>query len=260
MRYHIDTIPLWDALKLGGECPLCAIRRKNELLEVQRFLGASVMAPDTRIQVNQKGFCARHQQMLYAQPNRLGHALMLHTHLKETQQRLAKTFVQLQEAGNQLQGVTGLGRLVGKGAVQAETVKACAQDIAAAAASCVICDSLRENMDRYVYTFLHLWKSDPEFKKATLSSKGFCLPDTALLLEAGREHLSPGLLGELCQALSKLTQKNLSRIEKELEWFTLKFDYRNQDKPWGDSKDAVERTCNKLRGWCAGEEPNPKEK
>lgn len=49
-------------------------------------------------------------------------------------------------------------------------------------------------------------------------------------------------------------------MEKDIEWFTLKFDYRNQDKPWGDSKDAVERTVNKLRGWCVGAEPNPKEK
>ena len=56
------------------------------------------------------------------------------------------------------------------------------------------------------------------------------------------------------------TRDNLSRMEKDIEWFTLKFDYRNQDKPWGDSKDAVERTVNKLRSWCVGAEPNPKEK
>ena len=29
MRYHIDTIPVWDALKLEGECFLCALRRKT---------------------------------------------------------------------------------------------------------------------------------------------------------------------------------------------------------------------------------------
>ena len=55
-------------------------------------------------------------------------------------------------------------------------------------------------------------------------------------------------------------RQNRARMEKDIEWFTLKFDYRNQDKPWGDSKDAVERTVNKLRGWCVGAEPNPKEK
>ena len=34
------------------------------------------------------------------------------------------------------------------------------------------------------------------------------------------------------------------------------FDYRNADKPWGDSKDALERAVTKLRGWCIGEEPD----
>ena len=48
--------------------------------------------------------------------------------------------------------------------------------------------------------------------------------------------------------ISWLEQKNLERTEHDLEWFTLKFDYRNQDKPWGNSKDAVERTINKLKG------------
>jgi len=260
MRYHIDTIPLWDAVKLEGECPLCAIRRRNELLEVQRFLGASVMEPDTRIQVNQKGFCAHHQQMLFAQSNRLGHALMLHTHLKETQKNLTQTLNQLSEAGKQLEAVNTLGRLMGKGASPTQVVKDGAQAIDAACRPCIICDSLKENMDRYLYTFLHLWKTDPEFKKAILNSKGLCLPDTALLLEAAAEHLAPAQLADLVAALVTLTEENLSRIEKELEWFTLKFDYRNQDKPWGNSQNAVERTCNKLRGWCVGEEPNPKEK
>ena len=31
MRYHIDTIPVWDAIKLDGECFLCALKRKTEI-------------------------------------------------------------------------------------------------------------------------------------------------------------------------------------------------------------------------------------
>ena len=48
------------------------------------------------------------------------------------------------------------------------------------------------------------------------------------------------------------------KTEQDLEGCSLKFDYRNADKPWGDSRDALERTVNKLRGWCIGAEPNPK--
>ena len=43
MRYHIDTIPVWDALKQQGECPLCALRRSIEAADVDRFLGGSVI-------------------------------------------------------------------------------------------------------------------------------------------------------------------------------------------------------------------------
>ena len=30
MKYHIDTIPVWDAYKRGSECPLCDIKQHNE--------------------------------------------------------------------------------------------------------------------------------------------------------------------------------------------------------------------------------------
>ena len=49
MKYHIDTIPVWDAMKRDGECLLCALERKTELDEAERYLGASVMEPDIRV-------------------------------------------------------------------------------------------------------------------------------------------------------------------------------------------------------------------
>ena len=259
MRYHIDTIPVWDAVKLHGECPLCALRRKNELLEVTRYLGASVMEPDTRIQVNSKGFCAKHHKMLFAQPNKLGHGLMLHTHLKETNEKLQHSLESIQCSSGQASASGRFGRLLHKSHNSEQASLELAETIDALVSSCILCDSLKENMDRYVFTLLHLWKTDLGFKDALKQSKGFCLPDTALLLRAGKEHLHGEALDEFVQVLAERADTNLARLEKEIEWFTLKFDYRNQDKPWGESKDAVERTCNKLRGWCVGEEPNPKE-
>ena len=65
MRYHIDTIPVWDAAKIDGECLLCALQRRVELQQIEYSLGASVMEPDVRIQVNKKGFCQHHQRMLF---------------------------------------------------------------------------------------------------------------------------------------------------------------------------------------------------
>ena len=104
MRYHIDTIPVWDAAKIDGECLLCALQRRVELQQIEYSLGASVMEPDVRIQVNKKGFCQHHQRMLFKGDNRLGHALMLESHLTETRGKLNKAFNDIRKAasGNSL--------------------------------------------------------------------------------------------------------------------------------------------------------------
>ena len=114
MRYHIDTIPVWDAIKLDGECFLCALKRKTELGEVEHYLGASVMEPDTRIRVNKNGFCNNHQRMLYAVDNRLGHALMLESHVAETRERLAKACKEIKHAAKGASTGSIIDRLTGK--------------------------------------------------------------------------------------------------------------------------------------------------
>ena len=88
MRYHIDTIPVWEALEKETGCPLCALYQKCEETEIDRSLGGSVMEPDARIRVNEKGICQRHHQQLFAMQNRLGHALLVDSHTKETLQKM----------------------------------------------------------------------------------------------------------------------------------------------------------------------------
>ena len=60
--------------------------------------------------------------------------------------------------------------------------------------------------------------------------------------------------------LCELETRNLDRMQEDISWFIKKYDYRFGDQPWKNSRDAVERTVNKLRGWCVGKEPNPEEK
>ena len=48
--------------------------------------------------------------------------------------------------------------------------------------------------------------------------------------------------------LTELETANFDRLEGEIAWFTNKFDYRNADKPWGNSKDSVERSIRFLTG------------
>lgn len=259
MRYHIDTIPVWDAMKLDGECLLCALERKVELGEAERYLGASVMEPDTRVQVNTKGFCTKHHAMLYGMSNRLGHALMLESHTAESIRRLNKAMEEMNRAAATL-GNAGLGdKLGGKTKAAKEDLLRAAVKVSEIAGSCIMCDTIRENMDRYLHTFFHLYRTDTEFRKRFAASKGVCLTHLARLTETAAEELSGKELAEFIRTLTEIQKANMDRIQEDISWFIKKFDYRYEKESWKNSKDAVERTVNKLRSWCVGQEPNPKE-
>ena len=225
MRQHLDTIPVWEAYQSGCECPLCHLEARNDAIYVDNFLGGSVMEPSVRIEVNKKGFCAPHLRALYDKKNRLGLALMEHTHLMECIQKIeAQSFEKKSLFARKDAPATDL---ISQG--------------------CIICERLENTLYRYALTLCYMWHHEQAFKEALSKSKGFCNPHYALMQKAALEELSGGPLSELQRELKRVQLENLRRIEKEIEWFTLKFDYRNQDKPWGTSEDAVERTANKLR-------------
>ncbi|MBR4234594.1 MAG: hypothetical protein IKR85_00845 [Clostridia bacterium] len=235
MRQHIDTIPVWDAFKTDCECPLCVLRETNENNYVQTFTGGSVMEPDVRVEVNMKGFCARHFRLMMKSEHRLGVALMAHTYLKQSMARLGQTNMAVQS-------VPVKGRLFSKKAPEAGV------DLSALTDTCILCDRLNDTMKRYVYTAIHLWKKDSAFRYQLKNSKGLCLKHYAELLKAAPEQLSGQELATFTDELNETEMKNLARLEQEIEWFTLKFDHQNADKPWGNSRDALPRTVEKLRG------------
>lgn len=245
MKDRLDTYALWDALKADSECPLCALRRKTERQLIERSLGGSVMSPDDRQRVNAAGYCQHHHRQLFARKNRLGHALL-------TLSRLQSLIPQADQALQDLKRGNGHKgpRFFRRGS--AET--ASENGLTALTARCVLCQELETQSTWQTETLLYLWEKDPEFRAAFSASKGLCLPDTARVM---------GLWGKLpathrqslLETLRNGLMESLARLEQELSWYTQKFDYRNQDAPWGASKDALERTVNKLRGWCLGPEP-----
>ena len=259
MNYHLDTIPVWDAMKLDGECLLCTLRRKMEVGEVERFLGASVMEPDTRIQVNRKGFCKHHQEMLFAGDNRLGHALMLESHLAETRERLDKALKAMKQSAAGASQASIIDRISGKAPSPQKALSGSVENLEKITASCVVCDSIEENMGRYFHTFFHLYKNESDFRRAFASSKGVCLTHAAELIRFAPQELNGKELGEFADTLARLESEAFDRLQEDLSWFIKKFDYRFAAEPWKNSRDAVERTVNKLRGWCIGQEPFPKE-
>lgn len=206
----------------GGECPLCGLKMENEASYAEYFLGGSVMEVSTRVEVNEKGFCAKHLKMLFDRNNRLGLALLESSHLKETVKKL-------KARPNPKRGLFQK---------KAEATKP----------ACALCDRLETTMRRYALTVAALWDMEKEFRPLLTGGKGFCLPHYEMIREEAPGILSGKSLEEFLAALDEVEIKNLERIISEVDWFAQKHDYRNADKPWGDSRDSVERCMRKLRG------------
>lgn len=250
MQYHLETIPVWEAMEQHTECPLCTLHSKTERDVLERTLGESVMEPAERGRVNRTGFCGPHQKMLYAQGNRLGHALLMDSH---GQQRLSQVRALAAASRQAAGGWRFWGR---KGACLPGTARA----LAALAQGCVVCETVEAHMERYRRTFLHLYRHDGAFRAVWEASHGVCLPHLAELLALAATALPESRRAAFeAEGLDKLARL-LEADCDDVRWFTSKFDYRNQDKPWGDSKTALLRMANRLRGQCLADAPSPGEK
>ena len=192
--------------------------------------------------------------MLFSMSNRLGHALMLESHTIEIREKLAKIAGKLSQSAAQLKDA-GIGdKLSGKTkAATAEILKQ-AEAVNGMACTCLMCDTIDENMNRYYHTFFHLYQHDTEFRSRFEQSKGLCLPHLGKLLEAATEELGAKELGRFVETVTQLEKQNMDRIQEDISWFIKKFDYRYEKESWKNSRDAVERTVNKMRGWCVGKE------
>jgi hypothetical protein len=104
-------------------------------------------------------------------------------------------------------------------------------------------------MERYLDVILYLWSREEDFRELLESKKGFCLPHLKLLIEAAPRYLKPEDSARFASVVLQQQVEHLDRLEKELDWFTKKFDYRYNDAPWGNSKDALPRCIEKLKSY-----------
>lgn len=106
-------------------------------------------------------------------------------------------------------------------------------------------------MDRYLDVIMYLWSKEEKFRTVFEEKKGFCLVHLKQLVIAAGKYLAADESIKFISLLMTRQIENMERIEQELDWFTKKFDYRNNDAPWGSSKDALPRSIQKLKGYCA---------
>ena len=73
----------------------------------------------------------------------------------------------------------------------------------------------------------------------------FCTEHYILLYKSAEKYIGGHEYEEFINTLNKVYLNSLKEMQKDLEWFTDKFDYRNADAPWKNSKDALPRTIQK---------------
>ncbi len=251
MKEKIYTIPVTEAFGEDCECPLCVLEKKLEDEYVTYFLGPSLMEPDHRLQTNNDGFCRRHFEQLYnSQENRLGLGLMIDTHMQEQLARLKKAY------GSGPAGTAGrqaFPKLFGRKTSLSPDdaggpLHKVMEILEALETGCAVCKKLEYTMERYIDVIFYLWSGEKDFKRIFESKKGFCMKHFKQLLEDSGKYLKPAETAAFTGILFNMQMENLDRIQKEVNWFTKKFDYRNTDAPWGNSKDALPRSIRKLKG------------
>ena len=87
-----------------------------------------------------------------------------------------------------------------------------------------------------------MFSHDKDFKEKFANCKTYCLPHISALLRACADNMSQNDAADFLPLLSSGVDSSLTELISDVEWFTLKFDYRNNDKPWGNSKNAIQRS------------------
>ncbi len=235
MKYQIDTIPVWDAVRHECECPFCLLQKKLDDKYTDYYLGDSIMQSHIRVRINSTGFCASHYEKMLASDRKLSLGLVTTTHMNEV----------LESIDPHMNAILNDDKDSKK---QDKAIDAMIESINSTNDKCVICEDIERDIDRYIYTYIYLYKNDPEFVDEIKKSKGFCLTHFGQLIEMSQKHIHGKNKSEFLKTIVGLQKENIKRINQEVQWFCDKFDYRNADKPWGNSKDSLPRMINKLSG------------
>ncbi len=251
MREKLYTIELTDAVKSGDECCFCWLERKMEQENLEFVLGSSYMESDVRDQTSLHGFCRHHTKMMYDYGNTLGNAWILKSRMEKVRADLAEklgmesaTSAETKKRQDGIlkslfSGKTGKKKLISGEVSESRSHENC---------GCYICERMDTIYARMLDTFAWMLEHDPDFGETLMKSKGFCLRH----FEEAEETCERTLKSEVWEAwkpkLNRLMLDNLDRVQEDVNWLIEKYDYRNKDADWKESRDAVPRAMQKLAG------------
>lgn len=241
MKETLYTIPLNDAVDAKDECPFCYIEREVEqdLLDFVLGSGSSYMESDVREATDKAGFCRPHFKKMFDYGNTLGNGWILKTHYMQMNREMMQQFKNFTPQKSSLMG------RIKKNSQRQNPIGIWVEE---KEKSCYICSHYAETYERYMDTFFYLYKNDEEFQRKIRESKGFCLPHFGDLCEAADNKLSDKEKEPFYRMVFTLMEDNMSRMAEDVAWMVEKFDYRNKDADWKNSKDAIQRGMQKLKG------------
>ncbi len=239
MKEKLYTIELHDALTSGDECPFCWLERKLEEAAIEFVLGSSYMESDVRDKTDKQGFCRRHTKAMYDYGNTLGNAWILKTRMVYLRSEMKKKM-----EGFTPQPATMLSKIKKKDARENSLSAWIRQE----ESRCYVCSRVDDTYRRVLDTFVHQVKHEKEFLDLVKGSKGFCIHHFADLVENCERELGKKEQEQLFPILFEQMNGELDRIQEDIDWLIEKYDYRNADKDWKNSQDAVQRTMQKIAG------------
>ncbi len=242
MKEQLYTIPLNDAFHANDECPFCYIERnvEQDLLDFVLGSGASYMESDVRSDTDKAGFCRAHFKKMFDYGNTLGNGWILKTHYMQIRKELEQQTKHFTPSKASI--LTKMKKPSESGC------NSISKWVREKEQSCYICNRFSQMYDRYLDTFFYMYKNDEKFRDTFTHGKGFCLTHFGDLCEEADNKLSDKEKTEFYRILFERMNTNMARLQEDVNWLIEKFDYLHKDDDWKDSKDAVQRGMQKLKG------------
>lgn len=232
MAETIYSIPINEAFEQYDGCPLCRLRAKLEQDSLDYTLGAAMMEPDVRTEMNRLGFCRQHFARMSAMRSSLSLALILESHLDLVIGRL-----DVPAAG---------GKRLLKKAASSEDAGSAAKQLSE---SCYICSRVAGFEEKYIDNTLHLYRTDERFRKKLASQPLFCLEHAGQLLTRGAASLSPAVYESIYADITHILRTAAAKCRSDVTEFTRSFDHRNAGKPMSDdARSSTPRSISLLAG------------
>lgn len=250
MKETLYTIPLMDAFKEQDECPFCYIERKLERDNLDYILGSAsaYMQTDVRAFTNKHGFCSEHYKKMFQYGNSLGNAIMMQSYLREVKKDLTKQMKSISSSKSSLLDKFKKGD-------DESTKTSLGSYLYKTTHDCMICQKNKETFARYIDTFFLMLRSDEEFYSIFKNGKGFCLHHVQILVESAEQAMGTKQREEFHKVLFPQMEAALERLDEDISWFIDKFDYKNKDADWKNSKDALQRCMQKLTSGYPADQP-----